>query len=119
MAHCSPLEKVVTGVVEVENIDEAVVADELERAFGENPTTSDGEKRLASPDAVDIMSEGFSMSENSRTYYFRSLTITVGKINKMLEKGYFPKGGARAPGAEIVPEPNNDEVVVYEDFFCH
>jgi hypothetical protein len=35
----------------------------------------------------------------------------------MVEKGYFPKGGAHAPGAETVPEPDNDEVIVYEDFF--
>jgi hypothetical protein len=35
----------------------------------------------------------------------------------MAEKGYFSEGKARAPGAETVPEPDNDEAVVYEDFF--
>jgi hypothetical protein len=44
-------------------------------------------------------------------------TITVGKIKEMVEKCYFPEGEARPPGAEMVPEPDNDEAVVYKDFF--
>jgi hypothetical protein len=35
----------------------------------------------------------------------------------MEERGYFPEGEGRAPGAETVPEPNGDEAIVYEDFF--
>jgi hypothetical protein len=35
----------------------------------------------------------------------------------MVEKGYFLKGGVRAPGLKTVPEPDHNEVVVYEDFF--
>jgi hypothetical protein len=38
MAACSPLGNATATVAEVENIDEAAVAAELERAFGENPT---------------------------------------------------------------------------------
>jgi hypothetical protein len=37
----------------------------LERAFGENPASSDGEKRLVSPDVEDTLSEGGSDNENS------------------------------------------------------
>jgi hypothetical protein len=37
----------------------------------------------------------------------------------MVEKDYFLEGEARAPGAETVPEPDNDKAMVYEDFFCH
>jgi hypothetical protein len=55
--------------------------------------------------------------ENSQTYYFGSSTITVGKISEMVEKGYFLESKAHAPGDETVPEPDNDEAVVYEDFF--
>jgi hypothetical protein len=38
---------------------------------------------------------------------------------KMVEKGYFPKRGARKPWAEnyAMPEPKDDEAMVYEDFF--
>jgi hypothetical protein len=50
-------------------------------------------------------------------YYFRSSTITVGKIKEMEEKCYFPEDEARAAGAKTMLEPNNDEAAVYEDFF--
>jgi hypothetical protein len=36
----------------------------------------------------------------------------------MEEKGYFVEDAARAPGVETAPEPNDDEAMVYEDFFC-
>jgi hypothetical protein len=117
MSHCSPLGDAVATVAEVENIDEAAVAAELERAFEENPAASDGEKRHANPGARHTLSEGVSDNENSWTYYFQSLTITVGKIKEMEEKGYFPEDEAHAPGAKIVLEPNDDEAVVYKDFF--
>jgi hypothetical protein len=117
MARCSPLDKVVAGMTEVGNMDEVVVAGELERVFGENPTASDGERRPVSPDAEDILSKGGSGNENLRTYYFGSSTITVSKIKEMVEKGYFLKGGAHTPGAETVPGSENNEVVVYDDFF--
>jgi hypothetical protein len=50
-------------------------------------------------------------------YYFGSSTITICKIKEMTEKTYFPEDGAHAPRAEIVSEPDNNEAVVYEDFF--
>jgi hypothetical protein len=117
MACCSPLDEAAAGMAEVENMDEIVVAAELERAFGENPTISNVEWCPVSPDAEDTLSEGGSGNENSRAYYFGSSTITVGKIKEMVEKCYFPEGGAHAPGTETMPEPDDDEAVVYEDFF--
>jgi hypothetical protein len=117
MTHCSPPGEAAATVEEVENIDEAMVAGELERAFGENPAASDGEKYLASPGTGDTLSEGVSDNENLQTYYFGSLTITVGKIKEMEEKGYFPEDKAHAPWAKTVLKQNNDEAVVYEDFF--
>jgi hypothetical protein len=117
MAHCSPLDEAVAGMAEVGNMDEAVVVAELERAFRENHAASNVEWRPARPDAEDILSEGGSGNKNSRTYYFGSSTITVGKIKEMVEKGYFLKGRAHTPGIEIVPEPDDDEAIVYEDFF--
>jgi hypothetical protein len=35
----------------------------------------------------------------------------------MAEKGYFADGEARAPGAKTMSELEEDEAVVYEDFF--
>jgi hypothetical protein len=42
MACCTPLDEAMTDAARVENVDEAVIAGELERVFGENPATSDG-----------------------------------------------------------------------------
>jgi hypothetical protein len=64
-------------------------------------------------------SAGASDDEHSRTYYFGSSTITRGKIKQMVEKGYFAEGEAREPRAKMIPEPDDDEAVVYEDFFYH
>jgi hypothetical protein len=47
----------------------------------------------------------------------RVVTIIVGKIKEMEEKGYFLEDEARAPGVKTLPKPNNNKVVVYEDFF--
>jgi hypothetical protein len=52
-----------------------------------------------------------------RTCYFGLSTITVGKIKEMEERGYFPEGEGRAPGAETVLVPNSDEAVIFEDFY--
>jgi hypothetical protein len=117
MVHCSPLGEAVAIMTEVENMDEAVVTAQLELAFGEKPVASDGESCPVSPDVEDTLSEGGSGNENSWTYYFRSSTITIGKIKEMVEKSYFPEDGARAPGVETVPETDNDKAMMYEDFF--
>jgi hypothetical protein len=38
-------------------------------------------------------------------------------LKKWADKGYFVEGEARAPGEETTLEPNDDEVVIFEDFF--
>jgi hypothetical protein len=65
----------------------------------------------------DSTDERASDNENSQTYNFGSSTITLGRIKEMVEKGYFADGEARAPGAGIVPKPDEDEAVMYEYFF--
>jgi hypothetical protein len=39
------------------------------------------------------------------------------EVVEMEEKDCFPEDGARLPGTETVPKPDDDEVMVYEDFF--
>jgi hypothetical protein len=53
-----------------------------------------------------------------RSYEFGASSITVGRIRQMESLGYFAKGSAREPGEEIVPKPNSDEAVVFEEFFA-
>jgi hypothetical protein len=117
MSHCIPLGEAAAAAVEVENMEEITVLAELERAFGENPATFDGERYAASPNAEDDLDEGASDNAKLRTCYFGSSAITIGKIKEMEEKGYFPKGEAHTSGAKTVPKTNGDEAIVYEDFF--
>jgi hypothetical protein len=118
MALCSPLsEVVVANATEVENVDRVISAAEIARMVGLNPATSDGEGQLSSPNVVDdSLGEGAFDDKNLWTYYLVSSTITVDKIKEMVEKGYFVEVEAHVPDAETVPEPNNDEAIVYEDF---
>jgi hypothetical protein len=77
---------------------------------------SDGEGPTFSAGGADT-SVGTSDDENSQTYYFGPSTITRGKIKEMVEKGYFAEGEAYEPRAEMIPEPDNDEAIVYKDLF--
>jgi hypothetical protein len=116
MSRCSPLGEAAAAVVEVENMEETMVSAELERAFGENPVASDGERYAASPNVEDDLDEGALDNVKLRMCYFGSLTITISKIKEMKEKGYSSEGEARAPGAETVPEPNGDEAAYTRTF---
>jgi hypothetical protein len=49
MSHCSPLGEATAAAAEVENMKETTILAELERAFGENPAASDGERYVTSP----------------------------------------------------------------------
>jgi hypothetical protein len=104
MARCSSPDED-GSVVGEDDMGEVLVTTELEQVFWENPAVS--------PDGEDIPREGVSAC----THYFRSSTITVGKIKEMEEKGYFVKDEAHLPGAKTVPEPRDEEAVMYEDFF--
>jgi hypothetical protein len=122
MAHCSPLsEIVVANVAEAENPDRVEIAAEATQTIGgdEMPEASNGEGHASSADGTDnSMGGGASDNESSWTYYFKASTITLGKIKEMVEKGYIAEGEARrSPGVEAIPEPDNNEAIVYEDFF--
>jgi hypothetical protein len=45
-------------------------------------------------------------------------SITVGRICPMESLGYFIEGSTREPGEEIMPEPNSDEVAIFEEFIA-
>jgi hypothetical protein len=79
---------------------------------GKVPAASDNEGGID-----DSFDGGGSDIENSRTYNFLASTITLGCIKEMVDKEYFVDGEARVPRAEAVPEPDDDEAVIYEDFF--
>jgi hypothetical protein len=102
MARCSPLSKnAVANVANVENQDATGHPVETARIVskGEAPgaPNNDGHA-LSARGTKDSMDGGASDDENSQMYYFGASTITLSKINKMVEMGYFVEGEARVTG---------------------
>jgi hypothetical protein len=56
--------------------------------------------------------------ESARSYDFRPSTVTVGCIRQLESLGYFVEGTVCEPGDETVPEPADEETIVFEEFFC-
>jgi hypothetical protein len=52
------------------------------------------------------------------SYDFGASSVMVRRIQQLKSLGYFAKGSACEPGEETVLEPNPNEVVVFEEFFC-
>jgi hypothetical protein len=61
--------------------------------------------------------EGVFGDESSWMYCFGASTTTLDRIREMVEKGYFSDGEAWAPREKTTSELNDDEAVVFEDFF--
>jgi hypothetical protein len=122
MARCSPLGEVAaTNVAEAKNVGGCINCDGggAHRGGDEMHVVSSDEGHASSGYGnFDSVDEKASDNENSHTYNFGASTITLGHIKEMEEKGYFVNGEARAPGAETMPEPDDDEAIMYEDFFC-
>jgi hypothetical protein len=120
MTHCSSLGEVAAAnVAEVRNMGDVEIVTEVVPTVGDDEmhAASDDEGHASTGGRTDNSTcEKASDDENSWAYNFEASTITLGRIMEMAEKGYFAKGEARAPGAKTVPEPEEDEVVVYKDF---
>jgi hypothetical protein len=102
--------------------DDAVDA-EGEGAFEERDASSEGStERTGSAQASDVGSHsrtGEDTDEGSctRSYYYGPSTVTVSCVRKMVDRGYFADGMAHVLGEETISEPNDNEVVVFEEFF--
>jgi hypothetical protein len=53
------------------------------------------------------------------TLEFGPSTITKGRIREREKLNYFAKGDGRAPEEEIVPNPQRDEAIVFEEYFVY
>jgi hypothetical protein len=87
MARCSPLGEVAAAsVVETENVVEVTPTG----GGSEVPVVSDGEGHILSRGKTnESVDGGASNNEKSPLFYFGALTITLGCIKEMAEKGYF------------------------------
>jgi hypothetical protein len=49
--------------------------------------------------------------------FFGPSSVTVSRIHGMIDNSYFAEGMGRELEEEIVPEPNPDEAVIFDEFF--
>jgi hypothetical protein len=45
-------------------------------------------------------------------------TVTVNRIRQLEALGYFIKGFTGEPGEEVVPDPGDNEAIMFEEFFA-
>jgi hypothetical protein len=60
-----------------------------------------------------------AFDEGSRSYCFGPSTVTVSHIQEMMMLNYFTEGGARAAREETILEPEDDEAIVFKEFFLY
>jgi hypothetical protein len=89
----------------------------LPEASTANSSSDASSSRAASDVAKTKAQASVDPCELTWSYKFRASSVIVGRIRQMESLGYFTEGSAREPGEEIVPEPNSDEAVVFEEFF--
>jgi hypothetical protein len=81
-------------------------------------SSSDTSSSRAASDVAETGAEAsVDPRELTRSYEFGASSVTVGRIRQMESLGYFAEGSVRESGEEIVPEPNSDEAIVFEEFF--
>jgi hypothetical protein len=56
--------------------------------------------------------------ESARSYDFGASSVTMGHIRQLESLRYFAEGSARELGEETILEPNDDKVIVFEEFFA-
>jgi hypothetical protein len=95
------------------------VRDKTDAGGGEAPAagSENEDAALGGGGSDDSADADASDNESSHTYCLSTSTITLGRIREMAEKGYFVEGQARAAGEEMIPGPQEDEAVIFEDFF--
>jgi hypothetical protein len=101
MAHYGPLGGASVAMVEVENMEKAAIAAELELAFGENPATSDGAKCAARPDDEDIPSEGAPDNEGLCMYISGHQPSLSAKLRKWRRKVTLRRTRLAHPGTKL------------------
>jgi hypothetical protein len=99
-----------------------IVGDALKGPLAEALTTSSSTDASSVGPSSDVAEVEAEVSTNplelTRSYEFGVSSVMVGHIRQMESVGYFAKGPVRETGEEIVPEPNADATVVFEEFFA-
>jgi hypothetical protein len=105
----------VIGAAEAGNPTEVVRPEE--HATSSSLDRSSDTRRDSTTASQEEESTVVDPSEASRSYRFVSSTVTVSRIPEMASLHYFDEGDVQAPREEVILEPADDEVVVFDEFF--
>jgi hypothetical protein len=61
---------------------------------------------------------GMDPRESTQSYDFGPSAVTIRCIRQLEALGYFVEGSAHELGEEVIPEPVNDEAIMFEEFFA-
>ena len=66
---------------------------------------------------VDSSEVADSASDAAVSFEFGLSRVTLSDLDEFAKVGWFPRDLARLSEGEVVPDPHDDEVVVYKEFF--
>ena len=72
-------------------------------------------KKIAKP--VDSFEVADSGSDAVVSFEFGLLRVTLSDLDEFVKVGSFARDLARPSEGEVVPDPHDDEVIVYKEFF--
>jgi hypothetical protein len=106
--------------LETENVAEASAHEEVAKSASvhegsrSEPNNGGGGDDGGLEEALDAAA---AAEDDVWTYCFGASTVTISHIREMVVLNYFAEGDGRAPEEETIPEPGDDEAVVFEEFF--
>jgi hypothetical protein len=106
----------VVEAVEADDPTEEVRPKELSRSSSSDRSSNSGHESFTTSQVEE--SAAIDPDEASPSYIFDPSTVTVSCIHVMASLCYFAEGDAWAPWEEVIPEPADDESVVFEEFYA-
>jgi hypothetical protein len=104
-------------------VNEEILAGEMEVSRPEATVTGSssggdfGDRSEGGSCGHDEESGAMDPCEAERSCDFRPSTVTVDRIQQLEALGYIIEGSTREPGEEVLPDPSNDEAIMFEEFF--
>jgi hypothetical protein len=98
------------------------IVGDASKAFLPETLTASSSSDCSSGEAANDVAEAAAedtvdLHEPVRSYDFGMSSVTVGRIWQLEFLRYFAKASAREPGEETILELNDNEAVVFEEFF--
>jgi hypothetical protein len=104
-------------IKEIRALDAMEVPRPEERAVSSSLEESSSSGHENATDTQEEESEVMDLSESSQSYFFGPSTVTIRRIHNMPSLHYFTKGDAPETGQEVIPEPVDDEAIVFGEVF--